>query len=83
MIRLEQEEAQQRTTRRRKATSVANEKLLLDAKQGYLDGNLDIRSYQKKLSVFSYRYIQVVDVNEKDVCDYEPQQSEVLPHAIG
>ena len=83
MIRLEQEEAQQRTTRRRKATSLANEKLLLDAKQGYLDGILDIRSYQKKRRVFSYRYIHVFDVNEKDDCDYEPKQNEVLPHAIG
>ena len=73
MIRVEQEEVQQRTTRRRKAKTVAKENLLIDAKKEYLDGVLDLAGYQKRLRILSYRYIHVFDSVEKDDADYEPQ----------
>ena len=73
MIRIEQEEVQQRTTRRRKAKTVAKENLLIYAKKEYLDGVLDLEGYQKRLRILSYRYIHVFDSVEKDDADYEPK----------
>ncbi|CAF1540199.1 unnamed protein product [Adineta ricciae] len=75
MVRVDQEQAQQRTTRRRKAKTVINENLLIQAKQEYLDGILDLTGYQKRLRILSYRYIQVFDANEKDDLDYEPKDN--------
>lgn len=73
MIRIEQEQAQQRTTRYRRAKTVADETLLIHAKNEYLAGTLDLTGYQKRLRVLSYRYIHVFDTNEKDDLDYEPK----------
>jgi hypothetical protein len=74
MIRVEQEQAQQRTTRPKKATSVANEKILIQVKQEYLDGLLDLIGYQKRIRSFCYRYIKVFASAEKDDIDYEPKK---------
>jgi hypothetical protein len=70
MIRVEQEQAQQWSTRPKKSTSVANEKILIQAKEEYLDGVLDLIGYQKRLRSFCYRYIKVFDATEKDDIDY-------------
>jgi hypothetical protein len=75
MVRVEQEQVQQRTTRRRKAKTVINENLLIQAKREYLDGVLDLADYQKRMRKLSYRYIQVYDTSEKDDLDYEPKQN--------
>ncbi|CAF4041070.1 unnamed protein product [Rotaria sp. Silwood1] len=75
MVRVEQEQAQQRSARRRRATSVANENILIKAKQEYLDGVLNLSGYQKRLRSFYYRYINVFDTTDKDDLDYEPPQN--------
>jgi hypothetical protein len=48
MIRYEQEQAQQRSTRPRRLTSVTNDNILVQAKQDYLNDVLDLNGYQKK-----------------------------------
>ncbi|CAF5027825.1 unnamed protein product [Rotaria sp. Silwood1] len=75
MVRVEQEQAQQRSARRRRATSVTNENILIKAKQEYLDGVLNLSGYQKRLRSFYYRYINVFDTTDKDDLDYEPPQN--------
>ncbi|CAF1176701.1 unnamed protein product [Rotaria sp. Silwood1] len=75
VVRFEQEQAQQRSTRPKKATSVANENILIQAKQEYLDGRLDLEGYQKRLRSLCYRYINVFDTYDKDDLDYEPKQN--------
>ena len=58
MVRVEQEHAQQRSTRPRKLTSVTNENILIQAKQDYFDDLLDLKDYQQRLCVLGYRYIK-------------------------
>ncbi|CAF3841983.1 unnamed protein product [Rotaria sp. Silwood1] len=74
MVRIEQEAAQQRTTRPKKFKSVTNENILIQAKQDYLDGLLDLYSYQSRLRSLCYRYIKVFAETEKDDLDYIPKQ---------
>jgi hypothetical protein len=45
------------------ATRVANEKILIQAKEEYLDGLLDLNSYQKRLDSFGYRLNQGIRYN--------------------
>ncbi|CAF4694135.1 unnamed protein product, partial [Rotaria sp. Silwood1] len=66
MVRIEQEAAQQRTTRPKKFKSVTNENILIQAKQDYLDGLLDLYSYQSRLRSLCYRYIKV-QINIHDI----------------
>jgi hypothetical protein len=61
MVRDEQETARQRSTRSKRASSVAREKVLNLAKQEYLDGPLDLNGYQKRLCSLGYRYMKVFD----------------------
>ncbi|CAF1482423.1 unnamed protein product [Rotaria sordida] len=75
MVRVEQEHAQQRSTRPKRLTSVTNENILIQAKQDYLDGLLDLKDYQQRLRSLGYRYINVFDTFDKDDLDYEPQQN--------
>ncbi|CAF4269464.1 unnamed protein product [Rotaria sordida] len=75
MVRVEQEHAQQRSTRPKRLTSVTNENILIQAKQEYLDGLLDLKDYQQRLRSLDYRYINVFDTFDKDNLDYERQQS--------
>ncbi|CAF4326786.1 unnamed protein product, partial [Rotaria sordida] len=74
MVRVEQEHAQQRSTRPTRLTSVTNDNILIQAKQDYLDGLLDLKDYQQRLRSLGYRYINVSDTFDKDDLDYEPQQ---------
>ena len=66
MIRLEQKHAQQRTTRPKRLTSVNNEHILVQAKEDYLNGLLDLYGYQKRLRSLCYRYIHALDASDKD-----------------
>ena len=75
MVRVEQEHAQQRSTRPRRLTSVTNENILIQAKQDYFDGLLGLKGYQQRLRALGYRYINVFGTFDKDDLDYEPQQS--------
>ena len=75
MVRSEQELAQQRSTRPKRASSVAREKFLILAKQEYLNGQLDLNGYQKRLRSLGYRYIKVFDTTDKDDLDYEPKKN--------
>ena len=75
MIRLEQEHAQQRTTRPKRLTTVNNENILVQAKEDYLNGLLDLDGYQKRLRSLCYRYIRVLDTSDKDDENYEPKHS--------
>ena len=75
MVRVEQEHAQQRSTRPRRLTSVTNENILIQAKQEYFDGLLGRKDYQQRLRALGYQYINVFDTFDKDDLDYEPQQS--------
>jgi hypothetical protein len=61
MVRAEQETAQQRSTHSKRASSVAREKVLILAKQEYLDGRLDLNGYQKRLCSLGCRYMKVFD----------------------
>ncbi len=61
MARPEQETAQQRSAHPKRASSVAREKVLILAKQEYLDGQLDPNGYQKRLCSFGCRYMKVFD----------------------
>ncbi|CAF3898817.1 unnamed protein product, partial [Rotaria sordida] len=74
MVRVEQEHAQQWSTRPKRLTSVTNENILIQAKQDYSDGLLDLKYYQQRLRSLGYRYINVFDTFDKDDLDYEPQQ---------
>jgi hypothetical protein len=75
MVRVEQEVAQQRSTRPKKAKSVANENVLIQAKQEYLDGKLNLEEYKHRLRSHCYRYINVFASADKDDLDYEPYKS--------
>ena len=75
IIRFEQEKAQKRFTCPRRATSVINGNVLIEAKQQHLNGLLGPDDYQKQLRSFSYRYINIFDKADKDDLDYEPNNS--------
>ncbi|CAF4965504.1 unnamed protein product [Rotaria magnacalcarata] len=72
MVRVEQEEAQQRTTRPRRVKSVRNDNILIQAKEEYLNGLLDLSGYQRRLRPTFYRYIKLFDTTDKDDLDYQP-----------
>ncbi|CAF4619336.1 unnamed protein product, partial [Rotaria socialis] len=72
MVRVEQEEAQQRTTRPRRIKSVRNDNILIQAKEEYLNGSLDLGGYQRRLRPTFYRYIKLFDTTDKDDLDYQP-----------
>jgi hypothetical protein len=62
MVRAEQETAQQCSTHpKRASSSVARGKVLILAKQEYLDGQLDLNGYQKRLRSLGWRYMTVFD----------------------
>ncbi len=61
MVQAEQETAQQRSTRPKRASSVAREKVLILAKHEYLDGQSDLNGYQKRLCSLGCRYMKVFD----------------------
>ncbi|CAF3447562.1 unnamed protein product [Rotaria socialis] len=72
MVRVKQEEAQQRTTRPRRVKSVRNDNILIQAKEEYLNGLLDLSGYQRRLRPTFYRYIKLFDTTDKDDLDYQP-----------
>ncbi|CAF3666542.1 unnamed protein product [Rotaria sordida] len=73
MVRVDQEYAQQRTTRSGRLRSVKNDDILIQAKEEYLNGLLDLYRYQKKLRPLFYRCIHLFDTADKDDYDYEPK----------
>jgi hypothetical protein len=75
IIRFEQEQAQKRSTRPRRATTVMNEKKLVEGKQNYLNGLLHLDDYLKLLRSLSYRSINIYDKADKDDADYEPNSA--------
>ena len=62
------------STRPKRFKAVANENILVQVKQDYLDSLLNLNGYQKKLRSLGYRYIQVFDTSDKDDLDYEPKR---------
>ena len=72
LIRFEQKQVQKRSRRPRRAKSVLNDNVLVDTKQRYPDGDLNIDDYQKQLWSLAYRYINIFDKSDKDDLDYEP-----------
>jgi len=64
MVHAEQEQAQQRSTCPRRAVSVVNENILIQAKQEYLHSLLNLDGYQKRLRSFVYQYIKVFDTTD-------------------
>ncbi|CAF0932776.1 unnamed protein product [Didymodactylos carnosus] len=58
MVRHEQEQCQQRSTRLRKARSVHNDAVLIAAKQNYMYDHIDLEDLQKLLRSLSHRYIK-------------------------
>ena len=75
MVRAEQEQAQQRITRPKRFKTVINEIILVQLKQDYLDGLLNLNDYRKKLCSRGSRYIQVFDTSDKDDLGYEPKKN--------
>ncbi len=69
MIRHEQEQAQKRTTRSRKARNIRDDEKLLLAKGKYIQDQ-DFDAYQKVLRSISHRYIDVLK-DAKDSSDEE------------
>ncbi len=61
MVQAEQETAQQHSAHAKRASSVARGKVLILAKQEYLDGQLDLNGYQKRLCSLGCRYMKVFD----------------------
>ncbi len=61
MVWAEQETAQQRSAHSKRASSVAQENVLILAGQEYLDGQLDLNGYQKRLRSLGCRYMKVFD----------------------
>ncbi|CAF0908763.1 unnamed protein product [Rotaria sordida] len=68
-IRHEQEQAQKRTTRLRKAKNVRDDEKLILAKRKYIQDQ-DFNSYQKVVQSISHRYIDVLK-DAKDSSDEE------------
>jgi hypothetical protein len=50
-----------RLRRTKRVSSVAREKVLILAKQAYLDGQSDLNGYQKRLRSLGFRYMKVFD----------------------
>ena len=69
MIRHEQEQAQKRTTRPRKARNIPGDEKLLLAKRKYVQDQ-DFDAYQKVLRSISHRYIDALK-DAKDSSDEE------------
>ncbi|CAF2885444.1 unnamed protein product [Rotaria sp. Silwood2] len=69
MIRHEQEQAQKRTTRPRKAKNIRDDEKLKSAKTKYIQDQ-DFNAYQKVLRSISHRYIDVLK-DAKDSSDEE------------
>ncbi|CAF4695801.1 unnamed protein product [Rotaria socialis] len=72
MVRVELLLAQQRTTRSRRVKSVRNDNILIQAKEEYLNGSLDLSGYQRRLRPTFYRYIKLFDTTDKDDLDNQP-----------
>ena len=71
-IRFKEEQAQKRSTRPRRATTVMNEKKLVELKQNYLNGLLHLEDYLQQARCISYRSINIYDKTDKDDEDYVP-----------
>ena len=78
MVRVEQEQAQQRTTYSKRFKTVTNENILARAKQDCLDGLLNLNGYQKKLRSLGHQYIQMFDTSDKNDLDYEPKKNRIF-----
>ena len=65
---------QQRTTRRKRSTSAANDNILVQVKQEYSDNLLDLYSYQNRLRSLCYPYIKVYAIIDKVHLDYVHEQ---------
>ncbi|CAF1333035.1 unnamed protein product [Didymodactylos carnosus] len=66
MVRHEQEQRQQGSTRPRKARSIHNDAVLIAAKQNYMCGHIDLEDLQKLLRSLSHRYIKVFENSNDD-----------------
>jgi len=74
VVLAEQAQAYKCSTRPQRFTLLANDNILIVVKGEYLDGLLDLHSYQQRLRSVCYRYISVFATTDKDDLDYKPKQ---------